>query len=521
MTSSTGGAAVGLDFNQLLRESRHLESAMEGVSAAYSARPVGGFTPAGGSISAALRVPSLQRNLQQLGAASRRLARQQVPTDAAMDSQAQLLLSAKGIDLRKQQRALKDMELSLPAARTAQPTAGIASFHPLDIERFLQQQQQLLCHSVMEEAAKVVSTHTHARQEQCAQCDICSVLISVLRSSLFPLRQTSDTYRMHDLSSLSDDWEMAKREILDSLGFRGGKSALSDAGAAGEKRKQGPALQAGPTGPVLAMEQAIYAKTIQDLNRSRVRRSPVNLIGALKIAAAQVDEFFSSAAAGQGGLAPGDVADCWDVLQCMVTDAASQQTDELKQVEPLGEKVYAGAWGAPNNAPEHGRLQEQLVEGAKRYSQQLFEAYVRHVVAKYPEARKMQHGKPTFVQQIAAYVSILSNQLPAVSREVLLDGVAFWPQVYFAFRCGHVGAALELLHRQLGQAPASSGFGARTGSMGLGVSGTAHHEQNRVLVEAMEKKAMRERTLHASLWIALHEEYQRELANAVNRSEHD
>lgn len=170
MTSSST-AGVGLDFNQLLRESRHLESAMEGVSSAFSARSGGigsgaiaGFGASGTTaLTSALRLPTLQRNLAQLSVASKRLARQQVPTDTNTDSQAQLLLSAKGIDLRKQQRALKEIELSLPAIiHSRLPTAasatatGIESFHPLDIERFLQHQQQLLCHQAMEEAAKVV-----------------------------------------------------------------------------------------------------------------------------------------------------------------------------------------------------------------------------------------------------------------------------------------------------------------------------------------------------------------------------
>lgn len=167
-SSASAAAAPQLDFNQLLRESRHLESAMEGVATAFTARA--SVVPSSGVSSSSLssgpilsvRVPTLQRSLAQLTTAAKRLARHQIPTDAATDSQAQLLLAAKGIDIRKQQRALKEIELSLPTSRPAaiaafaQGTNSIESFHPLEIERFLQQQQHLLCHQAMEEAAKVV-----------------------------------------------------------------------------------------------------------------------------------------------------------------------------------------------------------------------------------------------------------------------------------------------------------------------------------------------------------------------------
>ena len=160
-----------MDFNQLLRESQRLEAQMEGVSSAMRARPNGGGAvasnapPAGAALGVhALRVPSLTRSLAQLDAASSKMARAQAaaPLPAASDSRAQLLLAARGIDVRKQARALKELQQAQPtrAAAAAGAATGplpIEQFHPLDIERFLQQQQQLLCHQAMEDAAKVVS----------------------------------------------------------------------------------------------------------------------------------------------------------------------------------------------------------------------------------------------------------------------------------------------------------------------------------------------------------------------------
>jgi len=165
-----------MDFNQLLRESQRLEAQMEGVSSAMRARPNGAGAaastapPAGAALGVhALRVPSLTRSLAQLDAASSKMARAQAaaPLPAASDSCAQLLLAARGIDVRKQARALKELQQAQPtrAAAAAGAATGplpIEQFHPLDIERFLQQQQQLLCHQAMEDAAKVVS------QQRCA-----------------------------------------------------------------------------------------------------------------------------------------------------------------------------------------------------------------------------------------------------------------------------------------------------------------------------------------------------------------
>ena len=149
---------------------------MEGAPAALRARPnappVGTLSAlsahsaaAGVGLGQTLRVPPLTRSLAQLDVASSKLLRSAgataAPLHAAADSQAQLLLAAKGIDVRKQARALKDLQQAQPvrgaAAGAAAGPLPIEQFHPLDIERFLQQQQQILCHSAMEEAARVVS----------------------------------------------------------------------------------------------------------------------------------------------------------------------------------------------------------------------------------------------------------------------------------------------------------------------------------------------------------------------------
>ena len=171
-----------MDFNELLRESRRLESHMEGVSSSMRARPSGAALMGGGGMGGAahngaagvaiqaMRVPPLTRSLAQLDVAAAKLMRMAgtgAPISAAADSQAQLLLAAKGIDVRKQARALKELQQAQPArgggVGGAVGPLPIEQFHPLDIERFLQQQQQMLCHSAMEETARVVRhTHTHS-----------------------------------------------------------------------------------------------------------------------------------------------------------------------------------------------------------------------------------------------------------------------------------------------------------------------------------------------------------------------
>jgi hypothetical protein len=180
---ATSGAM--LDFNQLLRESRRLESQMEGVTSSLRGRAGAAGGAAGFGFAAAAaegaampvhapRVPPLTRSLAQLDVASAKLVRAQgatAPTASTADSsQAQLLLAARGIDVRKQARALKELQQVAPrGAAAAGAGAGVGAapagplpidqFHPLDIEGFLHQQQQLLCHTAMEDAARVVSAN--------------------------------------------------------------------------------------------------------------------------------------------------------------------------------------------------------------------------------------------------------------------------------------------------------------------------------------------------------------------------
>jgi len=206
-TMATGGAM--LDFNQLLRESRRLESQMEGVTSSLRGRAGAAGGAAGFGFAAAAaegaampvhapRVPPLTRSLAQLDVASAKLVRAQgatVPTASTADSsQAQLLLAARGIDVRKQARALKELQQVAPRGAAAATGAGVAvapagplpidQFHPLDIEGFLHQQQQLLCHTAMEDAARVVSAH-HLRQWHADVCFGVFACICVALRELF------------------------------------------------------------------------------------------------------------------------------------------------------------------------------------------------------------------------------------------------------------------------------------------------------------------------------------------------
>lgn len=355
--------------------------------------------------------------------------------------------------------------------------------------------------------------------------------------------QTSETYRRHDFASLDEDWETSKRAILDGLGFAQGKDAIAQAAGVAQAqaqaydeqtRRRGAmsssgaqyAAPIGASGPVLGMEQAIYARSVQELNRARVRQQLVPVLSMLRSSAAAVDEFFQRQSSSlhmggdvsghqnlsANGLAVGDVTDCWDVVRFMLQRECDNAAGTGADV-PLVEKEFAASYDAPANSPEGARFRTQLIDGAKAYSESLFAAYIKRVVAAHPESRRgAQQGRSAFARQVAAYVSVLGEKLPAACRDMQLEGLPLWPQVYYCFRCGQVSDALQLLTLALEQ---SGGMGGRMGGFGSGAS--AHHEQlTRVFVEAMEKRATGERALSPSLWMALHEEYQRELAAAVN-----
>jgi len=548
-----------MDFNQLLQESRQLESKIERLSA-----PATGAAPLSAPVAVApvsyanlgmsggvVRVPLLQRSLAQLDAASSSLLRQTqtVPLDAHSEAQAQIMLATKGIDLRKQERALKELEQSramtaaaagltgdraqqlMVRGATGGPAAGavpsgLEHFHPLDIERFLQQQQNIMTHAAMDEAARV----------------------------------TSSCFHRYESSALADDWEAAKREILDAIGFRAGKNALLAAQAAqmgtsaGEEMDQSiqqaqarhlPIPDRRTTGGAslaLGMEQAVYARAVQELNHSRVKRNPTNLIDSMISASQQVDEFFAQSGtagvgvASRGGLESGDIEDCWQVIKQMTREGmnpTSSRETTSAGISAIGgllqEKHFASAYDADTSSTEFLKLQQQLIDGSKTYCERLFSSYMKRVVAAHPEVR-MPQAKPSFVHLVSAYVRLISNQLPRKSKEVVLDGVPFWAQIFYCVRCGQIGAALELMHRAVEQgvsfgtsmggagttvnAPGPRSTGAQSTLAGGGSASS--QELSHAFVECMEKRALKERTFHTHLWNSLHEEYQRELASALN-----
>ncbi len=128
--------------------------------------------------------PTLRRTLPQLGSVVRKLApKPEVNTEIG----AQLFFASKGLDLAKHASALRTMPL-MQTPDTMEPV------DELDVDRFLEHQHELLISSAVEECSKL----------------------------------NAISFRQALIGQIEDDWDVAKRDILESMSF-----PLAGAGGSG------------------------------------------------------------------------------------------------------------------------------------------------------------------------------------------------------------------------------------------------------------------------------------------------
>jgi nuclear pore complex protein Nup93 len=386
---NTGGKA---DFTALLRDSMNLVKHIDTAG-----------------------MPAIQRSLPQLELASRKLIRSQPAVDA---NSAQLFLSGHSIDIHKSTRILKDLDLS----RSYEPIEG--QYNELDVDKFLDHQHNLLITTSIEE------------------CN----------------RLTQSNFKRQTIQKMENAWEKSKKEILDSLGFRSGKKAIQQAFKQTQQfYSSNPQLLAQQeqqaldrsTGKrtkfsnsnrsTLSIEQSIYSRVIVELNNHRRENKSYPLVLSLKSAAHEVDEFYSSARSSSliANTSPGDITDIFDVIRSMIMDRSGN-----KRIEELRENEYGADYDS--NTVE---LRQQLIGGAKKYSEDLFLSYIKRICTVQSHQARLS-GKPGVLSLIHGYLNIIQNILPFdLLEQISIEGFPLWPCVYFSLRSGHYTLAKQLIEK--------------------------------------------------------------------------
>lgn len=323
--------------------------------------------------------PTLTRSIAQLGAAVRKLAQK---PEVTAEINAQLFFASKGLDLAKHASHLRTMSLG-SSVDMMQPVDD------LDVDRFLEQQQELLVSSAVEECAHLNSL----------------------------------AFQQSLLGQIEDDWDLTKQDIVESMNFHtsAAKAAVAAVGPIGVRGASPVGDGASGTGMVdslvwrdetastisgantLTGEHKEYAATLQDLHiraiqqhtrhsgsivadegitdSSRVKVDPVDAVVAMRLASERVDVLVSQQLESQHAMiqspidtsdigvsadAAADAVDCWNVIETLTRACHSGNA-------PLGTHANGSSVAYYTSDPS---AKQRLVEGALSYLQ---DAFLQHI----------------------------------------------------------------------------------------------------------------------------------------------
>lgn len=145
---------------------------------------------------------------------------------------------------------------------------------------------------------------------------------------------------------------------------------------------------------------------------------------------------------------------------------------------PLKEKGYRADYLKGSR-----HLGQNLIAGANRYLEMIYEQYIMNTILQNKQDAR-QGGHASFIYKVQSFLRVRSAEFPLTSGVEAWNGLPFWPQVFFCFRCGYIKQAIDIAEE-----------GMRNG---LSVSATfiiclqQHHQSKK---------------LSKSKWKALHEEY--------------
>ncbi|ELR25346.1 nucleoporin interacting component protein [Acanthamoeba castellanii str. Neff] len=244
---------------------------------------------------------------------------------------------------------------------------------------------------------------------------------------------TLDHFKRNSAKKLDSDWEGAKSELLEALGF---SSALLPRGtsAPSTPMKPGmdftaaalasPATPLGRAGAARSAQEAVgkmtaYGKVVDELNQQRREKRSFSTMQAFQQAARTVDDT---------ELRRKEVADCWDLLSRIVGEPEQATSAAVALPEAVYERTY-------REAPE--ALSRKFLSGAKQYQR------VMQLVVDRNAKRAELGGEPGMHSLARAYARAVALSRPGAHSQLEEAGSA-WAEIYYALRAGDVGSACQL-----------------------------------------------------------------------------
>lgn len=329
--------------------------------------------------------PPLQRNLDQLEALSKKLKAKSLRTEAPSQSiAATRLLAREGINAEQLARDLKSFELKTTFE-------DVFPSEATSVEEYLQQVHEMAMVSAVQEAQK----------------------------------DNLKSFNDHMLNVLEEDWQMEKRNFLQSLSriqilprTNTSESSTRDA-RSGQiaSMASSPHVSSGPYGmelvplankPILEKKASVYAEVVKNLNESRERGIPFKPATAFRGA---YERLGLDASGGKSV----SIQKIWHLIQSLMgEDSAVQQSVSKKM---------------------------SLVIGARRHLEWGHEKYIIDTIQSHP-AQAALGGVVGNLQTVRAFLRIrlrdcgvLDFDAGDARRQPPVDTT--WQQIYFCLRTGY------------------------------------------------------------------------------------
>jgi nuclear pore complex protein Nup93 len=320
----------------------------------------------------------LRKTLPQLNEANRKLVRQ--PVGPESKQQAALLL-APVLDIGAHDQALQRIDLT----KQYDPRVPLGD---VDVGLHVQHQHHMMVTNAIEESANLSSSH----------------------------------FRSHYVARIEEDWEQAKREILEHLGQRLDQRQGPDQG--GGARDQGALVLHGDAsydsrgqmdagmgqygrGPqsstavtLRSAPDSPYYHVIEAFNTDRVSNREFDLLGAFIRAEQDIDQDYG-------------IIDQWELLRSI----------------------------SSNFDAKHPGTERGLLDGAIRFSESEYYGHVCDTCRSKPHVARVG-GNPTPLNHIKGYINVMfknDKDQWICSAEVakdMVDGFPLWLLLYYSYRCG-------------------------------------------------------------------------------------
>ena len=393
-------------------------------------------------------LPTLQLGLQDISRKVRNLGQGGPSAGLARgaDAQARYVLSASGVNVGKSLRDLEDLIDQQPAQASQAPDSsdGVSG-----VKRDLAQRYQ-------DDFQKMVDSHikrAHDDFDKMIDEKLHDVDWNAHRQRIyehFGLKKAQLDQSTADNTGLPDTGSFGRsgrksRGMGASKGFGVPDMAKSVIGTPGPKGARASqfgdvaeklpvdGMRVAPEDRILRMKQEKYADRVKELNVARLQEKVYPLTHKFADVEAEPTNEDTSM-----------LVHAYKALVQITSEDASKES--LAEPEVVRERQYATAYltDVPG-AKDHIALRKRILNGSRKFLEQLYLTQLEAVVAKSPREANTG-GVPTILAKVKGFVRVKASRRElGADLEVLqlVNGDYCWAVVFFLLRCGLAQEALE------------------------------------------------------------------------------